>query len=278
MKIAEVLLYVAIYFTGAVFLFAATDLRLSAPLILWLAGYLVAMRYFIPRLGAHLARAVGRPLDHDGPHRRHLHQHLDGEDVRARRARGRLRLRQHERVPRHRAPAAAARDAAHGGAQRASTRCCCSRSPARRSGCGRSAPSPPAPSRCPSASCCACRACRTGSCGRSPGLFENVGVVQDGLETIARERSVVDVARRQAARRDQGRDPLRPHPLQLRPRREHRARQRHRGPQPARRAGREGRSRRPLGRRQVDAGQPVAALLRPRRRPRADRRAGHRRR
>ncbi len=51
MKITEVLLYVAIYFTGAVFLFAATDLRLSAPLILWLAGYLVTMRYFIPRLG-----------------------------------------------------------------------------------------------------------------------------------------------------------------------------------------------------------------------------------
>jgi ATP-binding cassette subfamily B multidrug efflux pump len=51
MKITEVLLYVAIYFTGAVFLFAATDLRLSAPLLLWLGGYLVAMRYFIPRLG-----------------------------------------------------------------------------------------------------------------------------------------------------------------------------------------------------------------------------------
>ena len=51
MKIAEVLLYVAIYFTGAVFLFAATDLRLSAPLIVWLGGYLLAMRYFIPRLG-----------------------------------------------------------------------------------------------------------------------------------------------------------------------------------------------------------------------------------
>lgn len=70
MKITEVLLYVAIYFTGAVFLFAATDMRLSAPLILWLAGYLVAMRYFIPRLGriSHLqsdARSImtGRVVD-----------------------------------------------------------------------------------------------------------------------------------------------------------------------------------------------------------------------
>ena len=51
MKVTEVLLYVAIYFTGAVFLFASTDLRLSAPLLIWLVGYLFAMRYFIPRLG-----------------------------------------------------------------------------------------------------------------------------------------------------------------------------------------------------------------------------------
>ncbi len=70
MKITEVLLYVSIYFTGAVILFAATDLRLSAPLVLWLGGYLVAMRYFIPRLGkiSHMqsdARSVmtGRVVD-----------------------------------------------------------------------------------------------------------------------------------------------------------------------------------------------------------------------
>ena len=41
-------------------------------------------------------------------------------------------------------------------------------------------------------------------------------------------------------------------------------------------ARREGRPRRPLGRRQVDARQPAAALLRPRGRPHADRRPGHR--
>ncbi|MFN3624345.1 MAG: ABC transporter ATP-binding protein [Hyphomicrobium sp.] len=70
MKITEVLLYVSIYFTGAVFLFAATDMRLSAPLLVWLAGYLVTMRYFIPRLGriSHVqsdARSVmtGRVVD-----------------------------------------------------------------------------------------------------------------------------------------------------------------------------------------------------------------------
>ena len=50
-KITEVLLYVAIYFTGAVIAFAATDLRLAIPMLAWLAGYIVAIRYFVPRLG-----------------------------------------------------------------------------------------------------------------------------------------------------------------------------------------------------------------------------------
>lgn len=50
MKITEVIVYVAVYFLGAVVSFAATDLRLSAPLLVWLAAYVLALRYFIPRL------------------------------------------------------------------------------------------------------------------------------------------------------------------------------------------------------------------------------------
>ncbi|MGE0210201.1 MAG: ABC transporter ATP-binding protein [Parvibaculaceae bacterium] len=50
MKTTEVLLYVAVYFMGALVLFAASDVRLTAPLLVWLCGYLCAMRYFIPRL------------------------------------------------------------------------------------------------------------------------------------------------------------------------------------------------------------------------------------
>ncbi|MCP4781787.1 MAG: ABC transporter ATP-binding protein [Hyphomicrobium sp.] len=50
MNIAEVLLYVAIYFVGAVILFASSDMRLSVPLLAWLAGYIGAMCYFVPRL------------------------------------------------------------------------------------------------------------------------------------------------------------------------------------------------------------------------------------
>jgi ATP-binding cassette, subfamily B, multidrug efflux pump len=50
MRATEVLLYVTVYFTAAVVMFAASDLRLSAPMLLWLVGYLFALRYFIPRL------------------------------------------------------------------------------------------------------------------------------------------------------------------------------------------------------------------------------------
>lgn len=51
-KFTEVLLYVVVYFTGALILFASSDLRLTAPMILWLAGYILTLRYFIPRLRA----------------------------------------------------------------------------------------------------------------------------------------------------------------------------------------------------------------------------------
>lgn len=51
-KVTEVLLYVSVYFTGAVILFASSDLRLTAPMVLWLGGYLLAVRYFVPRLRA----------------------------------------------------------------------------------------------------------------------------------------------------------------------------------------------------------------------------------
>ncbi|MDX2260031.1 MAG: ABC transporter ATP-binding protein [Hyphomicrobiaceae bacterium] len=50
MILSEVLLYVVVYFVGAVIAFAATDLRLSAPMLLWLAGYVAAMWYFVPKL------------------------------------------------------------------------------------------------------------------------------------------------------------------------------------------------------------------------------------
>jgi len=46
----QVFLYVGVYFTAAVVLFASSDLRLTAPMILWLVAYVAALRYFVPRL------------------------------------------------------------------------------------------------------------------------------------------------------------------------------------------------------------------------------------
>src|SRR3954454_8810418 len=50
LKMTEILLYFGVYFLSALVMFAASDLRLAAPLILWLAGYLATMWYFVPRL------------------------------------------------------------------------------------------------------------------------------------------------------------------------------------------------------------------------------------
>ncbi len=49
-KVTEVLLYVAVYFTAAVVLFAKSDIRLTAPMIFWLCGYVITLRYFIPKM------------------------------------------------------------------------------------------------------------------------------------------------------------------------------------------------------------------------------------
>ncbi len=49
-QITEVLVYVSVYFTGALILFAASDIRLTLPMIGWLAGYVAVLWYFIPKL------------------------------------------------------------------------------------------------------------------------------------------------------------------------------------------------------------------------------------
>ena len=108
------------------------------------------------------------------------------------------------------------------------------------------------------------------------GIFENVGVVQEGMQTIAVPHTLVDapdavaLVVQPAPRggeiriehlsftygRADGRRVLDDLNLVIRPRRTHRPD-------------------RPLGRRQVDAGQPAAALSRKRKRQHPHRRAGH---
>ena len=51
MKLLDMLVYVTVYFTGAVVLAAASDWRLAIPFLVWLAAYVSMMVYFIPRMG-----------------------------------------------------------------------------------------------------------------------------------------------------------------------------------------------------------------------------------
>jgi ATP-binding cassette subfamily B multidrug efflux pump len=46
----EVFVYVTVYFVGALVLFAQSDWRIMAPLALWFVAYAATMRYFIPRM------------------------------------------------------------------------------------------------------------------------------------------------------------------------------------------------------------------------------------
>jgi len=50
MKLLDMLVYVVVYFTGAVILAAAADWRLAVPFLVWLAAYVSMMVYFIPRM------------------------------------------------------------------------------------------------------------------------------------------------------------------------------------------------------------------------------------
>ncbi len=49
-KLAEVINYVAVYFTGMLVLVASADWRLATPLAGWLIGYILLMRHFVPKL------------------------------------------------------------------------------------------------------------------------------------------------------------------------------------------------------------------------------------
>ena len=50
-KVIDVLNYVIVYFLGMLLIVGSADWRLAAPLGVWLVGYILLLRYFIPRLG-----------------------------------------------------------------------------------------------------------------------------------------------------------------------------------------------------------------------------------
>ena len=51
MKILDMLVYVVFYFGGAVVLAATSDWRLAAPFVIWLVGYIFLLRHYVPQLG-----------------------------------------------------------------------------------------------------------------------------------------------------------------------------------------------------------------------------------
>src|SRR5690606_37526337 len=51
LKLADVGVYILVYFLGALFLVAQADLWLAVPLVVWLAAYIVLLAYYVPRLG-----------------------------------------------------------------------------------------------------------------------------------------------------------------------------------------------------------------------------------
>lgn len=52
MKLLDVLVYIAVYFTSMVVMIAHSDLRLMIPMLLWLAAYIAIQCYFVPKLKA----------------------------------------------------------------------------------------------------------------------------------------------------------------------------------------------------------------------------------
>ncbi|MFZ2102617.1 MAG: ABC transporter ATP-binding protein [Oricola sp.] len=51
-KILDVFIYVAVYFTGALILVGSLDLRMMIPFVVWLVFYVSLLRYFLPRMRA----------------------------------------------------------------------------------------------------------------------------------------------------------------------------------------------------------------------------------
>ncbi|MEM1409254.1 MAG: ABC transporter ATP-binding protein, partial [Pseudomonadota bacterium] len=69
-KLANLCVWGGVYFASALFLFFVNDWRLTIPLLFWLASYIAAMRFFLPKLAAiaeqtseHRSMLTGRIVD-----------------------------------------------------------------------------------------------------------------------------------------------------------------------------------------------------------------------
>lgn len=66
MKLLDVLLYVFVYFSSILILLGSLDLRLAAPLILWVVSYAGLLYYFLPKLGKTAMRQADARSDMTG--------------------------------------------------------------------------------------------------------------------------------------------------------------------------------------------------------------------
>ena len=63
MKLMDLMVYVLVYFTGAMLLMGRAEPWLMLPLVVWLAGYIAIMWVFVPRLRAvSMAQADARAV------------------------------------------------------------------------------------------------------------------------------------------------------------------------------------------------------------------------
>ena len=70
LKVIDIFLYVMVYFTASVILFASADIRLMFPMLVWFVLYSVALWYFVPKLrkismeqADHRSVVTGRVVD-----------------------------------------------------------------------------------------------------------------------------------------------------------------------------------------------------------------------
>ena len=215
-QLIDAIWYAAVQWVGAAVIFAAADWRLLLPLLVWLVAYIGALLYFVPRIKERSTEAaearsmlVGRIVDsYTNILTVKLFAHADREDGYARDA---------LRGPDGQVPGLAAPADVHGArplhAQRLPDRVGngARHLAVERRHSSRSAPSPSSP-----ASCMRIVGMSGWILWVVAGIFENIGVVQEGMETISRAEPGRRPAGQPAAGRARGRDPLRQRQLPLR--------------------------------------------------------------
>ncbi len=108
MKTADVFVYVSVYFFGALILVATFNVWLMLPFLVWFAGYVLTLRYFMPRLRRISERQADARSEMDRSGCGQLHKHHDGQTVCTLEAGNQLCARCHGGVSRHGSSADAA--------------------------------------------------------------------------------------------------------------------------------------------------------------------------